>query len=202
MTRLLTRGWTLFMLAVVALGLLGLGYALWFKVITISSVVNTGRVHASIERAFTDDDDKVDSPLDSQDTEGCVDLGAVDVDGDGKTSCDPAATGPDPKRHYDKDVARCDAALTDPDADQAGKQGGSVTITNGYPSYHCTAWFRFHNSGTIPVKLVAVNEHMAVDHWTQCSLTEPGYTFRPASVPYPACPVSNPKLVVVEVDDP
>src|SRR3990170_4419463 len=150
MTRLLTRGWTLFMLAVVALGLLGLGYALWFKVITISSGVNTGRVHASIERAFTDDDDKVDSPLDSQDTEGCVDLGAVDVDGDGKTSCDPAATGPDPKRHYDKDVARCDASV-----DTANNNLGHIKKTNVYPSYHCTAWFEIHNDGTIPVKIAS-----------------------------------------------
>ena len=150
MTRFLSRGWVLFMLAVVALGLLGLGYALWFKVITISSVVQTGRVHASIERAFTDDDDKVDSPLDSQDTEGCVDLGAVDVDGDGKTSCDPAATGPDPKPHYDKDVARCDASV-DPDNNNVGH----IWKRNVYPSYHCTAWFEIHNDGTIPVKIAS-----------------------------------------------
>jgi hypothetical protein len=75
------------------------------------------------------------------------------------TSCDPAETGRDPKDHYDKDVARCDAMFLADGQDleeQEGSQRARLAITNGYPSYHCTAWFDIHNNGTIPVHLHSV----------------------------------------------
>jgi hypothetical protein len=63
----------------------------------------------------------------------------------------------DPKEHYNKAVGRCDARLAsateDEDQEQAGIQTVFVEITNGYPSYHCTAWFDIVNTGTIPVLL-------------------------------------------------
>lgn len=149
MRRVPRVGW-LVMLLVIALAGIGIGWTLWFKTLTISGVVETGRVHAGIVNAFTDDDDVVnDTAKDSLDADDCADIGGVDIDGDGLTSCDPAACGRDPKPRYDKDVARCDAAITD-DPNKA-----TVTKRNVYPSYHCTAWFDIVNDGTIPVKVAA-----------------------------------------------
>ncbi len=151
------------MLLLVMLAAMAVGYALWSKTLTIRSVVQTGSVHARFVDAFTDDDDGVDRlEKDSQDTGDCPDIGGVDDQGplfkqkdpsntDGLTSCDPAATGRDPKPHYDKDVARCDARI-DPDDDNVAQ----VFKRNVYPSYHCTAWFDILIDGTIPVKVAAV----------------------------------------------
>jgi len=157
------------MMLVIALAAIGLGIALWSKVLTINGIVRTGTVNAEFVRVFTDDDDFVDNPLkDSQDTGNCPILVGPEVPPAGfpdkrslpGTSCDPAATGRDPKPHYDKDVARCDALfLPDPQdrEPQPGSQRALVALTNVYPSYHCTAWFDIHNNGTIPVLLHSVN---------------------------------------------
>ncbi|NIS82341.1 MAG: hypothetical protein GTO14_19520 [Anaerolineales bacterium] len=147
---------TMFMIIVLALATLGVGYGLWSKTLTITGVMRTGDVHAVFEDAFTDDDDVVNDPAkDSQDVDGCVDLGDVDQfteEGktDGNTSCDPAASGRDPKPHHDKDVAACVAEIL------ADPQTAKVTKYNVYPSYYCTAWFDFRNDGSIPVKIASV----------------------------------------------
>jgi hypothetical protein len=156
----------LLMMLLLALAALGVGIALWSKVLTIQGVVRTGSVNAEFIRAFTDDDDAVDNTgYDSQDTGNCeisvgpdtAPTGFPNKDpNDGVTSCDPSATGRDPKPHYDKDVGRCDAAVVpdgQDDEPQPGSQLARVALTNVYPSYHCTAWFAFQNSGTIPVHL-------------------------------------------------
>lgn len=143
----------LFMVLVLGLATLGVAYGLWSKTLAIEGVVNTGNVNAEFTQAFTDDDDTVDDPTkDSLDLDDCRDFGGVDRDGDGLTSCDPRASGPDPKPRHRKDVARCDARLADEDP-QLGMQNGEVEIINGYPSYFCTSWFRIHNNGSIPVKV-------------------------------------------------
>ncbi|MEX0682401.1 MAG: hypothetical protein WD904_09830 [Dehalococcoidia bacterium] len=159
------------MLLVIVLGAIGFGYALWSKVLTIEGVVRTGSVNAEFIRVFTDDDDFVDdSNFDSQDTGDCLisvgpDQSPFENDKDptdGVTSCDPSATGRDPKPHYDKDVARCDAIAVDEEQDgepQPGSQRARLAILNGYPSYHCTAWFGIVNNGTIPVLL----HHILID---------------------------------------
>ena len=156
------------MVLVVGLATVGVGYGLWSKTLFIDGTVNTGQVNVAFTAAFTDDDDVVDDAAkDSQDTDGCDAQGEIDTapatyankDGaaDGRSSCDPESTGVDPKDHYDKAVARCDARLAtaaeDDDQEQAGIQTVFVAITNGYPSYHCTAWFDIVNNGTIPVLL-------------------------------------------------
>jgi len=138
------------MLLVLALVSVGVGYGLWYKILTIDGTVHTGTVNAVFVDAFTDDDDVVDNPLkDMNDLGDCLDIGGVDVDGDGFTSCDPAASGVDPKARWDKDVARCDAGI-DPNDNQIGW----VIKRNVYPGYFCTAWFDVDNTGSIPVKVV------------------------------------------------
>jgi hypothetical protein len=152
------------MLLLLSLAAIGIGIALWSKVLTIQGIVSTGNVNAEYVDVFTDDDDFVDDPaFDELDTGDCaISVGPDDSpfgpdndkdEPDGITSCDPSATGPDPKPHYEKDVARCDAILRDTDPDQEGNQGAAVAITNGYPSYHCTAWLFIINNGSIPVLL-------------------------------------------------
>lgn len=156
------------LILLISLAMVGTGYGLWSKTLFIDGTVNTGQVNVAFTAAFTDDDDVVDDAAkDSQDTDACTAQGPIDTapagyankDGaaNGLSSCDPAASGIDPKDHEDKAVARCDARLAtdveDEDQDQEGIQTVFMAITNGYPSYHCTAWFDVVNSGSIPVLL-------------------------------------------------
>ncbi len=159
----------LVMMLVVALAAIGIGIALWSKVLTIQGIVRTGTVNAAFTRVFTDDDDAVDNPeKDSMDTGDCpISIGPetppapfLDKRTAPGTSCDPARTGRDPKPHYDKDVARCDAVALPDGQDnepQPGSQRALLFIQNAYPSYHCTAWFDVVNTGTIPVLLHSVS---------------------------------------------
>ncbi len=136
----------LFMVLVLGLALIGVGYGLWFKVLTIEGTVVTGEVHAAFEAAFTDDDGEVNDPeKDSNDVGNCP-IGGRDI-----SSCDPAASGRDPKPRYEKDVGWCGARV-----DGEDNNVGHVNIRNGYPSYFCTAWFDVLNDGSIPVKVASV----------------------------------------------
>jgi hypothetical protein len=92
----------LVMMLVVALAAIGIGIALWSKVLTINGIVRTGTVNAAFTRVFTDDDDAVDNPeKDSMDTGDCpISIGPetppapfLDKRTAPGTSCDPARTG-------------------------------------------------------------------------------------------------------------
>jgi len=153
----------LVMMLVLALAAVGIGVALWSKVLTINGVVGTGTVNAQFVEVFTDDDDKVDNPnADAGDTGDCP-IHASTLPG--PTSCDPRETGAegpdDVQAHrYDKDVARCDATAVEDGQDnetQPGSQLANVAIRNAYPSYHCTAWFLIQNNGSIPIHLHSVS---------------------------------------------
>jgi hypothetical protein len=79
--------------------------------------------------AWTNDDGVVNEPSDASD------LGTINptYDGHGNTSSDdPAEPGLDPIR-YDKDVARCTAAVARRHHDRV-----DVTVEPGYPGYVCT----------------------------------------------------------------
>jgi hypothetical protein len=134
----------LFMILILALASLGVGYGLWRADLSVTGFVHTGDVDAVFSRTFTDDDNVVNmSAYDSLDTGDCP------VSVAGETSCDPAASGHDPKPHYDKDVSECFSAVT------TDAHKGEVRITNGYPSYYCTAFFFITNTGSVPVKIVS-----------------------------------------------
>ncbi len=133
---------TTFMLLVAGLAVLAIGYGLWSQVLTIGGRINTGNLATEFNLAFTDDDGVVDmAELDGNDTGDCP------VQAGGSTSCDPAASGEDPKDRHDKDVASCKAALS------ADGLEGTVTKDRAYPGYFCTAWFQVHNSGNVPVRI-------------------------------------------------
>ena len=150
------KGWgvskigVVFMLLISAVAATGMGYGLWAQSLTITETVSTGNVTLEYTLAFTDDDGKVDDvAYDSEDDDGVTHPPLFDVHGT-SSSPDPSATGEDPKPHYDKDIARCAAAV--------GAQPDTATVfkDNVYPSYHCTAWFDVLNSGTIPVKVKSI----------------------------------------------
>jgi len=132
----------LFMLLVLALVAVGVGFGLWSKLLLINGTVHTGKVDAVFYKAFTDDDGTVNNPAKDGGEPG--DEGKCFLYGD--SSCDPKAFGPNPDR-YDKDVGDCFAWIgQDPEILH-------VNVENGYPSYHCTVWFDIWNNGTIPVKI-------------------------------------------------
>lgn len=186
--RFLSTG-ILFMVLVAMLAAIGVGYGLWSKTLHLDGVVKTGSVNAEFSSACTDDNGFPDCPM------------GQDFEDDG---LDPAETGADPKLRYDKDVGSCEAeasAATDTDADQDGIQGATVTIDNGYPSYHCTAWFGIKNTGTIPWRVQAIEQHMNVDHWYSCDPTGmTGWTFVPASTWYDYCGTSVDKHIDLDAN--
>ena len=152
MNRLSARSGTI--LAFLAIGLTlgfavtGMGFGLWIQQFSVQETLESGNVDLVFSSAFTDDDGIVDDPLlDSQDNASSTQV--FDAWGP-SSSADPAATGPDAKPHYDKDVARCQALID-----------GSVSQDQAYPSYNCTAWFEMQNSGTIPLKVKRIRVNTA-----------------------------------------
>jgi hypothetical protein len=136
---------TLFMIIILALATLGVGYGLWSKMLYINGTIETGNVNAVFYDAFTDDDGDVDNPeKDNGDAGTCAEY---QYNPAGIGSCDPNKFGPDPTR-YLKDVGYCKAEI-----DTADAQKLHITVTNGYPSYYCTVWFDIWNNGSIPVKI-------------------------------------------------
>lgn len=158
MTSLLTKGWVLFMLVILGVGLVGIGYTFWTKQMQIEGVVALDDVDIAYVKAYTDDNHVIDGSEDTQDIGMCAPdqnadggdpVSGADVDNPG---CDPAAAGVDPKLRYDKDISTCVADIDDASTGEKI----SVHIIDGYPSYYCTTWFDLENVGTIPVKLQRV----------------------------------------------
>lgn len=155
---------TVLVLLIVALASVGVGYALWSKTLHIDGTVRTGNVGAIFTEAFTDDDNVVD---DAAKDNGDLDECAEQEEGlYGSGSCDPAGSGHNVPRK-DKDVGVCEADILD------DHQTIQVTIDNAYPSYYCTVFFEFENTGSIPVKiftLAAVGPAITAGHvsarWT------------------------------------
>ncbi|MFQ5931944.1 MAG: hypothetical protein ACE5MM_06025, partial [Nitrospiraceae bacterium] len=146
---------TLFVVLVVALAAIGVGYGLWSQSLFIRGTVQTGNVSAEFRGAFSDDDGQVDdASLDAGDTGDCPISSAS-----GPSSCDPAASedgipddspgGPGPEPRFDKDVGRCVAEVL------PNRTLARVTKTSVYPGYFCTSWFAVHNDGTVPVKIAS-----------------------------------------------
>lgn len=144
MIRFLTKGWILFMLLVLGLSLVGVGYTLWNKQQQIEGVVQLNDLDVAKIKAYTNDDNVVDEGgWDIDDTGLCQ--------GVGPTSCDPMDVpdqqGSTPR--YDKDIATCYADI---DAASTGEKM-VFHIIEGYPSYYCSVRFVDHNVGSVPVRL-------------------------------------------------
>lgn len=146
---------TLFMILILALATLGVGYGLWSKMLYINGTIETGTVDAIFHLAFTDDDG-----TENNDLKDLGDDGVCPAYGD--SSCDPMEFGPNPDR-YDKDVGHCEA-IVDLQKDPTGETL-TVTVDNAYPSYHCTVWFDILNNGSIPLKIQSLSI-APVGDWT------------------------------------
>lgn len=140
---------------VLALGSIGVAYAMWDKTLYIDTTVNTGEVDAEFVMAFTDDDGVVNNP----DKDAGDDGGGTLYDHWGpESSNDPMAAGPNPPR-YEKDVGKCWAEI-----DAVDPQILHFYVENGYPCYWNTLWFDILNTGTVPVNIEGL-DIMPVGNW-------------------------------------
>jgi hypothetical protein len=137
---------------VLALGVLGVGYAAWFDTLTITGTVETGIVCLDWYDPFNFDE--------------CVDPPATNEDFNLDLVRYPNWTsGPPPWIQVDKDVACTEWEIID--------EGKTllVTIHNGYPLYYADLELHAHNCGTLPLKLgdpviEPLNFTLASEPWT------------------------------------
>lgn len=116
---------------VLALGVLGVGFALWSQQLTITGTVNTGEVKVGIVDTGTND------PPPDCIVSGDVYIGPVD-------------------EGYTKNVGAIESINGEPKFmknDQQYYHDITYNITNAYPCYTGTGTFDVTNGGTIPVKL-------------------------------------------------
>jgi predicted ribosomally synthesized peptide with SipW-like signal peptide len=112
------------MVLVIALALLGVGYALWSETLTIEGTVQTG---------------EVDVAFSVHEHEECVDVNGV-------------LTCPEPD--LKAAAANCEVVFSGGDTDPNGDNGPNlleVTITGMYPSWHCMVEFDVTSTGNVPV---------------------------------------------------
>lgn len=109
---------------VLALGTLGIGYALWSENLYIEGVANTGEV----DWEFYNTQSPGSPPVFTHDDQGI----------------DPG---------WDKDVAWKDVYFTDSDGD-GDYDTMTLIIHNAYPGYFNHGSFWVHNNGTVPIHIV------------------------------------------------
>lgn len=142
----------------------GIAYAHWTDTLTVDANASTGSIDVIWQEWGTDDDgldntgfyDAANSAADSLTDDG----GGAPYDAWGlESSSDPSnmirCTGGVCNylggwiTRYDKDVAKCTVEASQ---DQKGLM---VTITDAYPSYHCSVFAQLSNEGVVPVKATA-----------------------------------------------
>jgi hypothetical protein len=115
---------TMFLVLVIALAVLGVGYALWSETLTIQGTVQTG---------------EVDVEFSTHPVEECIDINGV-------------LTCPEPPEKAD--AANCTVEWLGGDTDPNGDNGANllqVSVTGMYPSYHCKVGFDVTSTGNVPV---------------------------------------------------
>ena len=116
---------------VLALGTLGVGYAMWSDTLTITGNVNTGEVWVEFTSQYDNDNAGQDDPKEAGYWDGAT-AGNIQWHG----------------LRYDKDVASTTSTYSETSA--------QILITNGYPSYWGSVVWDITNKGSIPVKLHSV----------------------------------------------
>jgi predicted ribosomally synthesized peptide with SipW-like signal peptide len=114
---------TMFLILVIALAAVGVGYALWSETLTITGTVQTG---------------EVDVEFSQYPAEECIDIQGV-------------LTCPEPPEKAA--AANCTVAWTNTatDPNDNGANLLQVTVTGMYPSYHCKVGFDVTSTGNVPV---------------------------------------------------
>lgn len=137
-------------------------YAHWTDTLEVDAVINTGDIDVIWQEYGTDDDGLDNTAFFTASTGSVADSATDDglgTDYDawvGTSSDDPLnmirCTGGvcnylgGAIDRYTKDVARCEVT-----ASNEGKTL-TATITDAYPSYHCSIFAQLSNEGTVPVK--------------------------------------------------
>jgi predicted ribosomally synthesized peptide with SipW-like signal peptide len=113
----------MFLILVIALAAVGVGYALWSETLTITGTVQTG---------------EVDVQFSQYPAEECIDIQGV-------------LTCPEPPEKAA--AANCTVAWsnTSTDPNDNGANLLQVTVTGMYPSYHCKVGFDVTSTGNVPV---------------------------------------------------
>jgi hypothetical protein len=130
----------------------GVVYAHWTETLQVHATVNTGSINVNWIGIWTDDDNG--NVIGEEFLPGG---GALPAPLFGSGSVDPSsaatvnATGGlvSAATRYDKAIGNCASGI---DAD--GHMW--VSASNVYPSYHCTIWSQFNNTGSVPVKVQSV----------------------------------------------
>jgi hypothetical protein len=134
---------TIFIILVITLALLGVGYALWSETLTITGNVETGEVDVGL----------IVDPV-----EECVDVnGELCVE-------EPTEKA---------DAADCtleEDPLGDPDGD--GVSELVVSITGMYPSYHCKVSFKVESLGNVPVHVWLPEATGDIPEWVATDFDE------------------------------
>jgi predicted ribosomally synthesized peptide with SipW-like signal peptide len=114
---------TMFLVLVIALAVLGVGYAFWSETLTISGTVQTG---------------EVDVEFSTYDPVECVDT---------QTGlCQPEPAGKETAAECTVEWSQNNTEAGDDGFDQL-----LVTVTGMYPSYHCKVSFDVTSTGSVPV---------------------------------------------------
>lgn len=127
---------TLFMILVLLLATLGVGYGLWAAELTIVGTVYTGEVDLALSLEEIDEGEWFNAECPGS---AGYSIGQ-DCDGVNGLNDDMEAEG--------KDIAECRAYFLDEDFSVL-----YVDVVNGYPSFNCFVRYNVENSGTIPVKV-------------------------------------------------
>jgi hypothetical protein len=137
---------TIFIILVITLALLGVGYALWSETLTITGNVETGEVDVGI----------IADP--AVDVVECVDVNGV------LTCPEPAAKA---------DAANCTLEKnysTDPDDN--GVSELVVNVDGMYPSYHCMVSFTVKSLGNVPVHVWLPEASGEIPEWVVTDFDE------------------------------
>ncbi len=133
----------LVMALVLAMGMLGVGYAMWSETLTIDGTVHTGTVDVEFSQYSNDDGEHGY-------TTGNVSAGNLDpkVPGTWTPTADPTSNPPGWTGDREvKNVASTNCGLSENTL--------TITVDNGYPCYFGSVLFDIENVGTIPVKVLS-----------------------------------------------
>jgi hypothetical protein len=155
----------LMMVGVLALGLLGAAYTLWYEDLTLNTTVQTGTfdVDWSCETPGSED------PLDCS---GAA-VGVVSLDNGESYHYDTTLPPLSEIEGIEEKLPTCTAAISDdPTGDQTGAGGtnnvldigvgtdlddGTTDDVGAYPYAGCEIWFDIHNAGTVPAHLTVIS---------------------------------------------
>jgi len=125
--------WFLCLALVLAMGSLGVGYAMWSDTLTITGNVNTGELVVEFSSQYDNDDGQQNDPMEAGSWSGF-------------DTREPEWVG----NRYEKNVASTTSTFVD------GGTTAQILITGGYPCYWGSVAWDITNTGTIPVKLFSV----------------------------------------------